>query len=124
MPGEILLPEEGLVALGALHGLLALVHELDVGGEPRPPVEGTIAVGTRERVLARVVEDVRPELRRLDERLPTELAHVRLLPRVRAHVPVQRLLRRESVVALQIANTQQNSLFIKKLDTSLKIVLW
>lgn len=88
VPGQVLLAEEGLVAVRALDGLGALMHELDVRSQPNSSIKGPVAVRTSEGVLASVVEDVRPKLDRLDEGLPAELAGVRLLARVRPHVPV------------------------------------
>ena len=55
---------------------------------------------TLEAALARVVEDVTLQLGRLDEALATVLARVRLDARVRAHVPVERLLGGEARAAV------------------------
>lgn len=100
MPRQVLLSEERLIADRTPHRLLALVYELDVGCQARPPVEGTIAMRAREGVLTSVVEDVRTKLRRLDESLATELADVRFLAGVSTDMAVQGFFRREPIVAL------------------------
>lgn len=72
---NILLTEERLVAtrVRARKRLRALVHELNVRGEPQFPVESAVAVRTGEGILASVVEDVGTKLGGLNEGLKTRI---------------------------------------------------
>lgn len=72
---NILLAEERLVAalVRAWKRLRALVHELNMRGEPQFPVESAVAVRTGEGILASVVEDVGAKLGGLNEGLKTRV---------------------------------------------------